>query len=138
MSVESNLKNGFEALRFVNKTHKSALGAMYRKDTGLIDFIWGEPGTGEKFKHGYGIAHIIAKRDAENGDGLQVASKLIEVIAKGTDTDCQNSSNNGGEYRLRIHYAGYTAVVSSASNDKNAWLLTGWQDGANKKKRNNG
>ena len=36
-----------------------AKNAMQRSDIGYIDFRWGKPGTGSKFKGGYGLAHII-------------------------------------------------------------------------------
>lgn len=100
---------------------------MYRDDTGNIDFVWGREGTGTKFKHGYGLAHIIAKRNSENGNGIETAKKLVEVIAKGTEVERQESQNGDGEARLKIHYDGYTAVLS-LSRDKNTWLLTGWED----------
>lgn len=100
---------------------------MYRDDTGNIDFVWGREGTGAKFKHGYGLAHIIAKRNSENGNGIETAKKLVEVIAKGTKVERQESQNGDGEARLKIHYDGYTAVLS-LSRDKNTWLLTGWED----------
>ena len=100
---------------------------MYRNDTGNIDFVWGREGTGAKFKHGYGLAHIIAKRNSENGNGIETAKKLVEVIAKGTKVERQESQNGDGEARLKIHYDAYTAVLS-LSKDKNTWLLTGWED----------
>lgn len=50
---------------------------MYREDVGDIDFVWGTEGCGAKFKGGYGIAHIIAKRNAEDGSGKKTANKLV-------------------------------------------------------------
>ncbi len=127
VSVEENISNGKKAIREVLETQKDVKSAMYRDDIGNIDFVYGTPGKGEKFKKGYGISHIVAKRNAENGKGLETANKLVEVIAKGTDTDKQQSEGSN-EYRLRIHYDDYTAVLSSPSGERNAWLLTGWEN----------
>lgn len=56
--------------------------AMFRSDIGNVDFVWGIPENGNKFKHGYGIAHIIAKRNSENGSGIETVKKIVEVIAR--------------------------------------------------------
>lgn len=127
VSVEENIANGKKAIERIIETHEDIENAMYRDDTGNIDFVWGREGTGAKFKHGYGLAHIIAKRNSENGNGIETAKKLVEVIAKGTKVERQESQNGDGEARLKIHYDGYTAVLS-LSRDKNTWLLTGWED----------
>lgn len=127
VSVEENIANGQKAIERIIETHEDIENAMYRDDTGNIDFVWGREGTGAKFKHGYGLAHIIAKRNSENGNGIETAKKLVEVIAKGTKVERQESQNGDGEARLKIHYDGYTAVLS-LSRDKNTWLLTGWED----------
>lgn len=133
VSVEKNIANGKKAIEKVIKTHQDEENAMYREDVGNIDFVWGTEGRGAKFKGGYGIAHIIAKRNAEDGSGKKTANKLVEVIAKGKDTERQESANNDGQARLKIHYDGYTAVLSLKAGDKNTWLLTGWEDSETQK-----
>lgn len=103
-------------------------GAMYRSDLGPIDFKWGRPGTGKNFKRGFGLAHLFAKRNAETGNGLEVAKKMAEVIAKATDVDIQHSNDNQNKtYRARLYFDGYTAVLAKEP-DSNHWLLTGWED----------
>ena len=79
-------------------------------------------------KRKYGIAHIKAKRDSENDSGIDTLNKLVEVIAKGTDTEIQHANGGNGEYRLKIHYDGYTAILSSKTEKANSWLLTGLED----------
>lgn len=103
----------------VLQTKRDVKAAMYRDDVGDIDFIYGTPGKGSKFKKGYGIAHIKAKRDSENGSGIDTLNKLVEVIAKGTDTEIQHANGSNGEYRLKIHYDGYTAILSSKTEKAN-------------------
>ncbi|MGI8635418.1 MAG: class I tRNA ligase family protein, partial [Segetibacter sp.] len=82
-----NIQSGIWSLQKVITQQTDVPGAMHRydlKDINEITFVWGEAGNIEqKFKGGYGISHIIAKRHSETGDGLDVAIKLVEVIAKG-------------------------------------------------------
>ncbi len=136
---EKNIKNGIDAIKKIVNDAKEENGmstitvknAMYRSDIGYIDFRWGFPGKGEKFKNGWGISHIIAKRDAENKSGLKTVFKLVEVIAKSTTYDLQNNGHvNEGLERIRLFYKNYTAVLVK-EKDKNNWLLTGWE--SNKK-----
>lgn len=102
--------------------------AMYRSDLGPIDFRWGIPGRGSRFKGGYGLAHILAKRNAENGRGTETVNSIIEAIAKAKDADYQYSNNQSEDYhRVRLHY-GDTTVVLSKEPGGNHWLLTGWEN----------
>lgn len=129
ISKKDNIENGKLAVQKILSEHVDVPNAMYREDAGNIDFVWGTPGTGAKFKHGYGISHIVAKRASEGHDAIQILNNLVEAIAKGTDVVRQNSSNGGNSnFRLKIHYNGYTAVLSSGSGNKNTWLLTGWEE----------
>ncbi len=122
-----NIQSGIWSLQKVifQKTDVSA--AMHRFDlegVNDITFVWGAPGkTHPDFKGGYGISHIIAKRDAEAGNGLDVAVKLVEVIAKGK-LDKQVLQKD----TVHITYDGYEAVLSkSRFGEKETWLLTGWE-----------
>lgn len=38
------------------------------------------------------------------------------------------NNNDTANVRMKIHYDGYTAVLSMSDKDKNTWLLTGWED----------
>ncbi|MBO4852466.1 MAG: hypothetical protein J5477_02395 [Schwartzia sp.] len=126
VSVEENIADGKKAMDRVIAEQTDAHNAMYRKDVGEIDFVWGTPGTGEKFKHGYGVSHIIAKRDAENGRGIETAHKLVEVIAKG-EVCGKNTMGNNTQPRMLISYDGYVALLSLSDGKKNTWLLSGWE-----------
>ena len=127
---EENIRNGEEALKQMSKMAEYAENpediiienAMYRSDIGQIDFVWGKPGTGPKFKKGYGISHILAKH------GVNTALKVVDVIAKGTEYDTQGGNNlQSGQYRLRLFYDGYTVVLSKDTNTKH-WILTAWDN----------
>ena len=125
------IENGKKAIGKCVQTHEDVHDAMYRPDTGSIDFVWGEPGRGAKFKRGFGLAHILAKHKPESGKAL--LEKIVETIALGTETERQESDHEKGQTRLKIHYQGFTAVLSLATGQKNTWLLTGWEDGTSKK-----
>ena len=129
-AIERNIQRGNQAVEYILREHANGNdatvhGAMHRTDIGYVDFLWGAPGKGAKFKKGYGLAHILAKHGAESGEGI--LAKIVETIAKGTDIEEQKALHGQGEKRIRIHYDGYTAVLSSARG-KDSWLLTGWED----------
>lgn len=134
-AIAGNIQRGNEAVEHLIREHAAGRdttvhGAMHRPDVGYIDFPWGTPGKGAKFKKGFGLAHILAKHGAESGKG--VIHKIVETIAKGTEIEEQHYPNPANEYRIKIHYQGHTAVLSSQSVKGNAWLLTGWEDGIKK------
>ena len=139
LSIEENIAKGTKALNTVIDTHQDVRNAMNVDGIGVIDLVWGTPGKGAKFKGGFGIAHILAKRgdDYQKGrstvNGKETAHKLIEVIAKGQKRQVQHSANNNGEARMKIEHDGYTAVLSLAHGKKNTWLLTGWENDHTKK-----
>ena len=56
--------------------------AMYRKDLGLIDFVWGVAGK-EGTKEGYGLAHIIRCRTENSHDGVQFVKNIPSLIKYG-------------------------------------------------------
>ena len=52
--------------------------AMYRRELGNIDFVWGTGG-----KKGYGLAHIIDQRNSEGLNGINFVIQLRNLIKKG-------------------------------------------------------
>ncbi|MCQ2420069.1 MAG: hypothetical protein MJ118_02945, partial [Clostridia bacterium] len=131
-----NIKNGTAAIDKLIEDAKTAKNAdqlvvedaMYRSDIGYIDFKWGVPGIGDKFKREYGLSHIIEKRNAENGSGEETVYKLVDVIAKSVNGELQgNGQVKQGLERLRLSYDGYTAILVK-EDAGNHWLLTGWEN----------
>ncbi|GAA7332801.1 putative barnase/colicin E5 family endoribonuclease [Helicobacter pylori] len=68
-------------------------GAAYREDLGGIDFVWGTPKT--KDSNGYGLAHILEKREKQytrlglNAEQIkertdELLKSIPEVIENGT------------------------------------------------------
>lgn len=153
-NVEENIKRGRMTMQHVISSHKYEPRAMYRKDMGWIGFEWGFPGNPppnfknkEKalnwwntlknkytlFKKGYGVSHIIAKRDWEGEfikefigqKGVDVAFKMVEVIARG-------KPGEEGIYKTLVHN-GYRALFRRPperyKDEKldEEWLLTGYK-----------
>ena len=59
--------------------------AMFREDVGDVMFPYGRPGSaGKKFEDGFGISHIIARRNLDGVDGERfVRETLPEIVARG-------------------------------------------------------
>ncbi len=150
-TVEENIQRGTEAMNRVISKHGNEPKAMYRQDLGWIAFYWGKPGRKPPsfsseddmlewwnslkdkfslFEGGHGVSHIIAKRDWEGKyirgllgqKGVSVASKLVEVIAKGHH---QPSPKD----KATIVIDGYAATLALTrfQNDQ-VWLLSGFKE----------
>lgn len=132
--ISENIKSGRSAVdRLIAEAKESddpeslvEKSAMFRTDLGSIDFRWGKPGEGPKLKKGSGLAHIIEKRNAETGRGVETAYEMVDVIANATQGEVQKSGKPGNN-RIRLHYNGRTAILTE-QNGSNKWLLTGWED----------
>lgn len=152
VTIEENIKRGMMAMKHVIASHKMEPHAMWRKDIGWIGFEWGKSGeeppafnTKEDFrawqksgrkpfdKGGYGIAHIIAKRNWEGKHieeflgqkGIDIAYKLVDVIAKGTaQTQGATALITNGQYKVILRKRG--------SGKGQFWIITGYQVPENK------
>ena len=99
---------------------------------GPVCLKYGEPGNPEKnYSKGYGISHIIAKRDYEHAmdnkafpeTGLQLVKKLMDVIVYGKVAKIVPSKQC-----IHLQKDGLEAVISQNwHGDKVNWLLTGWR-----------
>jgi hypothetical protein len=109
--VDSNLANGIE-------------NAMWREGIGGISFLWGRPGKGAKFRGGYGVSHIIAKRNAEGDDGLAIVRKMVDVIAKGTISSPYQEHDRT---KINIDHDKHRAVLTQITNGgERTWLISGF------------
>jgi hypothetical protein len=133
LTVEENIRRGSEAMERVLTNHTDALNAMHREDVGDISLFWGATGRGEKDKGGWGVAHLLKRRDAEHEknfskpDGLTVARKIVEVIAKGEITKRYAEGVVDGE-RADIRFDGYEAHIALYKDGiRQTWVLTGYK-----------
>lgn len=121
--IQRNIESGRAAIEKVIKNHGKVSAAMHREDIGDIDILWGWAGDADKdFKNGYGISHIIARREIKNLNGELVAKLMPDIIMKGEKISDKNST------RIQFNYNGYTAILSKTWQGKpvNHWLLTGF------------
>ncbi|MDR0654205.1 MAG: hypothetical protein LBG12_12995, partial [Synergistaceae bacterium] len=124
VSLEENIRSGSEGMDRVISDHVGAENAMWREGIDGISFIWGKPGKGKTFKGGYGVSHIIAKRNAAGQDGPAIARKMVEVIANGTISDPYQEHDRT---KINIDHGGYRAVLTQTVNgNKRTWLTTGF------------
>ena len=130
-SIAENIERGKKAMQTVVATHQDVTNAMERSDVGAIDFVWGTPGKGAKFKQGKGIAHILAKHVPESG--TQLLDKIVETIAKG-EVIQEKTAGGSTQSRLVLEHNGYVALLSM-NDDSGAWLLSGWETYDSMKKR---
>jgi dsDNA-binding SOS-regulon protein len=99
--------------------------AIHREDIGAISLKYGKVGNPENnFKGGFGISHIIAKREHEQkGEGLKTAEKLIEVALLGQIIRAVKAKET-----VHIEKDGYEVVLSLNWNgNKVNWILTGYK-----------
>lgn len=124
---EEQLAIGLKALTKCIKTKADVPNAFLRIGFGYITLIYGEVGNPkDDFKPGYGITHILAKRNYENKDGLEVAKKLIEVLIYGT---IQLPAKKEDQIeKIVIVKDGYLATVALKWYGNNiSWLLSGYK-----------
>lgn len=119
-----SVQQGIHSLRKAFFENVDVQHAMYRKGLGEVSFKLGETGDASKnYKGGWGLNHIVAKRNGEGLNGFDVVIKLVEVIAKG-----EIEKEVAAKKTLHISFDGYEAVLSKDFNgEEETWLLTGWQ-----------
>lgn len=133
-----NIINGIEAMKTVIETQQDIDRAMRHPKLGWISFIWGRKGNKQKsFAGGYGISHIIAKRNDEgktdptykNQKGKDVALRLPIVIEKGTITKPYEKGR-----KRDIEFAGYKVILRLDKDGKSKkWVLSGFRMPQNRK-----
>ena len=131
MDKRIEIRKALSALNKVIKT-KSDIDDAFFCALGPVCLKYGSPGTPENdFKKGFGISHIIAKRDYEHTTdpiafpetGLEVARKLMDVIVYGTVT-----KTIPAKQCVHLQKDGFEAIISQNwHGDKVNWLLTGWK-----------
>lgn len=80
-------------------------GAVYKEGIGDIDFIYGQPG-----KNGYGLAHIIERRNQQGINGEEFVREIPELI-------------KSGNVYTQLNYPGRKYIVSG---DKEAAVRLDW------------
>ncbi|WP_240445167.1 DUF3519 domain-containing protein [Helicobacter pylori] len=118
-----------EALeKLLQEKNGQVAGAAFRDDLGGIDFVWGKDG-----KDGYGLAHILERREDQalskglnqreaKEYALNVVKSIPEIIEKGVKVD-----NNG---RMAIEYKHMRVGLNDKwDNQKleNKWVMSSYE-----------
>ncbi|WP_100948646.1 DUF3519 domain-containing protein [Helicobacter pylori] len=118
-----------EALeKLLQEKNGQVAGAAFRDDLGGIDFVWGKDG-----KDGYGLAHILERREDQalskglnqreaKEYALNVVKSIPEIIEKGVKVD-----NNG---RMAIEYTHMRVGLNDKwDNQKleNKWVISSYE-----------
>ena len=118
LSEKENIQRGVASADYARRKQRDVRDAMYRKEIGRIDFLWGTPGDASKeYEGGKGLAHILAKH------GEADLRKLPIVLAKG-----KFSEHPKGDPKRLVTYGSYTVSLVKSKN-RQAWVLTGFSKG---------
>ncbi|GHV04864.1 hypothetical protein AGMMS50229_07020 [Campylobacterota bacterium] len=110
-----------EAIAHLMKTKEGeAVGALYHKDVGEIDLVWGVEGTGKS--DGYGLSKIV-KFHPEVLNDLQGILSSMKVVSK-------------SENRIRLESVSHTAGIRLDYDGKSkTWLMTAFEKRADPVRR---
>ncbi len=122
LSVDDNLARGKKAVTRALTHKQDVRDAMFRPESGPIDFIWGTPGEKAKERAGgYGISHAFAKHPED-------IAKLPEIIAKGTAYKVKSNVEGDYGYHGRIVFVhGDGAVFVDPQPKGKALVVTAYR-----------
>ena len=123
LSVDDNLARGKKAVTRALTHKQDVCDAMFRPESGPIDFIWGTPGEKANGREGgYGISHAFAKHPED-------IAKLPEIIAKGTAYKVKSKGPDGTtDYHGRIAFVhGNGAVFVDPQPKGKALVVTAYR-----------
>ena len=130
-STEANLQRGRDAMNKALIEKADQKRAMYRSDTGWIDFVWGNEGVlkaNGKTKGAMGLAHIIESRMRKDGMSYQDVAEMLTMQI--TDTIAKGGSSriysNGKSESMFIEHNGYRATLVR-NKGSNGWLMNAFE-----------
>lgn len=96
-------------------------GAIYKKGIGLIDFVWGIAGEAGTEK-GYGLAHIIRRRNEQGINGVRFVKQIPSIIKYGTVYNPPDVRD-----RVYVESEDKQAVIRlDWNNQERQWLVTAY------------
>ena len=130
-STEANLQRGRDAMNKALIEKADQKRAMYRSDTGWIDFVWGSEGVlkaNGKTKGAMGLAHIIESRMRKDEMSYQDVAEMLTMQI--TDTIAKGGSSriysNGKSESMFIEHNGYRATLVR-NKGSNVWLMNAFE-----------
>ena len=101
--------------------------AMRVKGLGIVDLLWGSVGkwneNKKRFTDGWGIAHLIERRNAEGMDGMAFAARIPYILELGRVT---KEYGVQGNERVNVSLGDNTVVLKKESG-KNHWVITAFK-----------
>jgi len=118
--AEREVGRGRAAIANVLATHRDAVDAMTARGLGAVSFVWGKAGHGKAFRQGFGLAHVIARREAEGLDAYSLIHRIPEVLAHGTGAP-------DGRRGYAFELGGERVVLAQGgSGPEGHWVLTAY------------
>ena len=127
-------------IEHVLETAESSVGRVRNPHLGPITIDFGKPGRGRDFRGGFGLIHIIQKRNLRDGiDGSHfVRERLPEVLARGKLKLFDEDPEDPFSRRAVIDLGRDRAVLSlfrgnkkDKTTPKKNWILTGYEKNPN-------
>ena len=109
-----------EAIEYlIKKKNGYVPNAIYKEGIGDIDIVWGEAGTG---KSGYGLSHIIRRRNEEGYNGEEFVKQLPDII-----NDGKVYKKEGHTKRIYVGTETAEIAIKLEWEDKDKiWLVSGY------------
>ncbi len=108
-------------------TETTVPGAAWRDDLGAITVDWGQAGDPKRqFRGGFGLAHIIARRNAEGINGREWAALILpDILARGEASPAYGAAE--GRVRVNLDWQGQRVVLRlDRDGTRENWVLTGF------------
>ncbi|MFT2643745.1 DUF3519 domain-containing protein, partial [Helicobacter pylori] len=119
-----------EALeKLLQEKNGQVAGAAYREDLGGIDFVWGKDGNS-----GYGLAHILEKREKQykrlgltNEQAKERTDELLKSIPEVLEKGSKGTDHLG---RVFVDYGNKRVGLNNTWNNKdleNHWVISSYE-----------
>jgi len=107
-----------EAIKHLLKVkHGECTNALYRREVGYIDVVWGENDSNNK---GYGLKHIVEKHGAEIKQMGFNIEDFIPIVVQFGDFNVKKSEPHKQVYEGRM----FRFVIAIDPKRRKNWLLT--------------
>ena len=127
MTESENFAAAREAIARVLETGESVRGAVVRSDVGEITIDRGKRGARKrKYENGWGLSHIIVRRNLEGIDGERFVREVLpEILAWGRLHRLSRSPN---ARRAEIIYGPHRALLNLYRfGTRETWVLTAYR-----------
>ncbi|MFP6316094.1 DUF3519 domain-containing protein, partial [Helicobacter pylori] len=115
-----------EALeKLLQEQNGQVAGAAFRDDLGGIDFVWGKDG-----KDGYGLAHILEKREKQYTNTEQIKERTDELVKSIPEVLEKGTKGTDHLGRVFVDYGNKRVGLNNTWNNKdleNHWVISSYE-----------